>query len=180
VHNFDKPPEKRENIAHSIYCSTFWKVSTNIEPNPCTKFSSSVSLLCVLLTNTYTHTHTRRPFAKFVDSPYYPKLELCGGAVTVSFSKYLPWQVMHFLQHSIYFLKMYCIPFAASFMSIVEWVVLTLELHFHGWKSQKSHEPRSRLHGGWYNEVVPISVSTSLAPFQSCNTAPPLRLLLPS
>jgi hypothetical protein len=31
------------------------------------------------------------PFEKFVDSPYYSESELCGGAVTVSFSKYLPW-----------------------------------------------------------------------------------------
>jgi hypothetical protein len=30
------------------------------------------------------------PFAKFVDSPYYSELELCGGVVMVSFSKYLP------------------------------------------------------------------------------------------
>jgi hypothetical protein len=29
-------------------------------------------------------------FVKFVDSPYYSESELCGGAVTVSFSKYLP------------------------------------------------------------------------------------------
>jgi hypothetical protein len=42
----------------------------------------------------------RVPFAKFVDSPYYSESELCGGAVTVSFSKYLPWQAMHFLQRS--------------------------------------------------------------------------------
>jgi hypothetical protein len=28
------------------------------------------------------------PFEKFVDSPYYSVSELCGGAVTVSFSKY--------------------------------------------------------------------------------------------
>jgi hypothetical protein len=32
----------------------------------------------------------RRSLAKFVDSPYYSELELSGGAVTVSFSKYLP------------------------------------------------------------------------------------------
>jgi hypothetical protein len=32
----------------------------------------------------------RGPFEKFVDSPYYFESELCGGAVTVSFSKYLP------------------------------------------------------------------------------------------
>jgi hypothetical protein len=36
----------------------------------------------------------RGPFEKFGDSPYYFELELCGGAVTVSFSKYLPWQAM--------------------------------------------------------------------------------------
>jgi hypothetical protein len=37
------------------------------------------------------------PFAEFVDSPSYSQSELCGGAVTVSFSKYLPWQAIHFL-----------------------------------------------------------------------------------
>jgi hypothetical protein len=31
------------------------------------------------------------PFNKFVDSPYYSQTELCVGAVTASFSKYLPW-----------------------------------------------------------------------------------------
>jgi hypothetical protein len=35
-----------------------------------------------------------------VDSPYYSESEFCGGAVTVSFSKYFPWQAMHFLQRS--------------------------------------------------------------------------------
>jgi hypothetical protein len=39
------------------------------------------------------------------DSPYYSESELCGGAVTVSFSKYLPWQAMNFLQRSTYFSK---------------------------------------------------------------------------
>jgi hypothetical protein len=39
----------------------------------------------------------RGPFEKFVDSTYYSESELYGGAVTVSFSKYLPWQAMHFL-----------------------------------------------------------------------------------
>jgi hypothetical protein len=47
----------------------------------------------------------RGMFAKFVDSPYYSGSELCGGAVTVSFSKYLPWQAMHFLQRSTHFSK---------------------------------------------------------------------------
>jgi hypothetical protein len=31
----------------------------------------------------------RGPFTKFVDPPYYTDSELCGGAVTVPFSKYL-------------------------------------------------------------------------------------------
>jgi hypothetical protein len=30
------------------------------------------------------------PFEKYLDSPYYSESELCGGAVTVSFSKYFP------------------------------------------------------------------------------------------
>jgi hypothetical protein len=47
----------------------------------------------------------RVPFKKFVNSPYYSELELCGGEVTVSFSKYLPWQAMHFLQLSTHFSK---------------------------------------------------------------------------
>jgi hypothetical protein len=37
------------------------------------------------------------PFEKFMDLCYYSESELCGGAVTVSFSKYLPWQAIHFL-----------------------------------------------------------------------------------
>jgi hypothetical protein len=45
----------------------------------------------------------REPFAKFVDSPYYSESELCGGAMTVSFSRYLPWQAMHFLERSTHF-----------------------------------------------------------------------------
>jgi hypothetical protein len=39
----------------------------------------------------------RGQFEKFVDSPYYSESELREGAVTVSFSKYIPWQAMHFL-----------------------------------------------------------------------------------
>jgi hypothetical protein len=40
------------------------------------------------------------PFGKFVDSAYNSESELCGDAVTVSFSKNLPWQAMHVLQRS--------------------------------------------------------------------------------
>jgi len=57
----------------------------------------------------------------------YSESELCGGAVTVSFSKYLPWQVMHFLQCSTHFLKMHC-------RSLITLKFLALQLPFHGWK----------------------------------------------
>jgi hypothetical protein len=70
----------------------------------------------------------RGPFAKYVDSPYYSGSELCGGAVTVSFSKYLPWQAMHFLQRSTHFSKTCCRPLVTS-------KFLASELPFHGWKS---------------------------------------------
>jgi hypothetical protein len=70
----------------------------------------------------------RGPLAKFVDSPYYSESVLCGGAVTVSFSKYLPWQAMHFLQRSAHFSKTCCRPLITS-------KFLASELTFHGWKS---------------------------------------------
>jgi hypothetical protein len=53
-------------------------------------------------------------FAKFVHSPYYSESELCGGAVTVSFLKYLPWQAMHFLQRSTHSSKTCCRPLITS------------------------------------------------------------------
>jgi hypothetical protein len=72
--------------------------------------------------------HVRSQFAKFVDSPYYSDSELCGGAVTVSFSKYLPWQAMHFLQRSTHVSKTCCRPLITS-------KFVASELQFHGWKS---------------------------------------------
>jgi hypothetical protein len=48
----------------------------------------------------------RGSFEKFVDSLYYSESELCGNAVTVSFSKCIPWQAMHFLQYLTHFSKM--------------------------------------------------------------------------
>jgi hypothetical protein len=50
-------------------------------------------------------TEQRGPFDKFLVSPYYSGSELCEGAVTVSFSMYLPWQATHFLQRSTHFSK---------------------------------------------------------------------------
>jgi hypothetical protein len=72
--------------------------------------------------------YVRRLFEKFLDSPYYSELELCGGAVTVSFSRYLPCQAMHFLQRSIHFPKTCCRPLITS-------KFLASELPFHNWKS---------------------------------------------
>jgi hypothetical protein len=69
----------------------------------------------------------RGPFAKFVDSHYYSESELCGGAVTVSFSKDLPWQAIHFLQRSTHLSKTCCRPLITS-------KFLASELRFHGWK----------------------------------------------
>jgi hypothetical protein len=72
--------------------------------------------------------NVRGPFEKFVDSPYYSESELCEVVVTVSFSKYLPWQAMHFLQRSTHFSKTCCKPLITS-------KFLASELPFHGWKS---------------------------------------------
>jgi hypothetical protein len=72
---------------------------------------------------------------KFVDSPYYSQSEICGGAMTVSFSKYFPWQAMHFLHRSTHSSKTCCRPFTVSFRRTVEEAVLTSELHFHCLKS---------------------------------------------
>jgi hypothetical protein len=95
---------------------------------PTTTVLERTKTTCVLHRVATGRDNIRRPFEKFVDSPYYSESELCGGAVTVSFSKYLPWQATYFLQRSIYFSKMCCRPFITS-------KFLTSELPFHGWKS---------------------------------------------
>jgi hypothetical protein len=69
------------------------------------------------------NTVIRRPFEKFVDSPYYSESEICGGAVIVSFPKYLLWQAMNFLQRSTHFSKTRWRPFSESFRRIVEHAV---------------------------------------------------------
>jgi hypothetical protein len=62
-----------------------------------------------------------------VESRYYSKSEISRGAVTVSFSKYLPWQAMHFLQRFTNFSKTFCKPF-------ITWKFLAFLFRFHGWK----------------------------------------------
>jgi hypothetical protein len=88
----------------------------------------------------------RGPFEKFVDSPYCSESEICGGAVTVSFSKYLPLQAIYFLQRSTQFSKTCCTLFAASFRRIVEQAVLTLHVHFSVSKALPPPENRSSSH----------------------------------
>jgi hypothetical protein len=77
--------------------------------------------------------HLRGPFAKFVDWPYHSKSELCEGAVSVFFSKYLPRQSMHFLQRSTHFSKTWCRP------------LITRSSRFMVEKAQKSHGARYEL-----------------------------------
>jgi hypothetical protein len=115
--------------------------------------------------------NVRQPFENFVDSPYYSESEHCGGEMTVSFSKYLSWQAMHFLQRSTYFSKTCCRPSAVSFRRMWSSLLMTV-------KAQKSHGARSGLYGGCSNGVAPISVSASLATFQSRNADGPLRKYL--
>jgi hypothetical protein len=103
--------------------------------------------------------YVRGSFEKFVDSRHYFEPELCGGAVTVSFSKYLPWQAVHFLQRSTPFSKTCCRPFGASFRRIVEQAVSCL-----GAPTSWMEKPRNRmgtrsgLYGGCSNEVPAMSV----------------------
>jgi hypothetical protein len=96
-----------------------------------------------------------------VDSPYHSESELCGGAVTVSFKNYLPWQVMHFLQRSTHFSKACCTPLITS-------KFLASELHFHCWffKAQKSHGAKS----GLYGEVFLWGSTDPLLPSRTKNS----------
>jgi hypothetical protein len=104
----------------------------------------------------------------------------CGGAVTASFSKHLPWQAIHFLQRSTHFSKTCCRTFSACFRRIVEQAVfLPRSSLFMVGKAQKSHRVRSglcRLHG----RVIgfPIHFFKAEHKIQSRNADAPLRKLL--
>jgi hypothetical protein len=89
----------------------------------------------------------RGPFEKFVDSPYYSESEVCGGVVMVSFSKYLPWQEIHFLKRSTHFSKTCCRPLITS-------KFLASEFLFMVGKVQKSHGARSELNSVFGLEKV--------------------------
>jgi hypothetical protein len=75
----------RDNFTLFTFHLVFW---SNYSSLKCISLylnaSSSIAVyVCVCL-------YVRGPFEKFVDSHYYSESKLCLGAVTVSFSKYLP------------------------------------------------------------------------------------------
>jgi hypothetical protein len=114
-----------------LFCSAInikWKDSARGS----LKYKASGSCSCAVvygwMTVLYRSFHIRGSFEKFVDSVYYSESELCGGAMTVSVSKYLPWQAMRLLQRSTHFSKTCCRPLITS-------KFLTSELPLHGWKS---------------------------------------------
>jgi hypothetical protein len=91
--------DKKYNIWSSSYvdCSSLLLLShswVQIFPSsPCSQTPSTCVLPLVWEIKFHTHTryqvylccYIRRPFSKFVDSPYYSESDICGGAVTVSF-----------------------------------------------------------------------------------------------
>jgi hypothetical protein len=72
---------------HIASCHRVWSLLWQIAIRTLSNTTLACSVLRYII---------REPFEKFVDSHYYSESELCGGAVTVSFSKYLPWKAMHF------------------------------------------------------------------------------------
>jgi hypothetical protein len=93
--------------------------------SPCYNFSTYF----VAIVWTFSEVVIRGLLEKFVGSPYYSESELCGCAVTVSFSKYLPWQAMDALLTTLHQLLEYLLQ------TIVTSKFLDSELPFHGWKS---------------------------------------------
>jgi hypothetical protein len=98
-----------------------------------------------------------RKFAKFVDSSYYSESELCGGAVTVSFSKYVSWQAMHFLQRSTHFSKTCRKPLITS-------KFLALERPFHSWESPEIAWGEYELNSMFGLEKLPHAISGLFRP----------------
>jgi hypothetical protein len=97
-----------------------------------------------------------------VDSPYYSGSKLCGGAVTVSFSKYVPWQAMHYLQRSTHFSKTCCRP-----MITLEFLSCLGASLFVVGKAYKWHWARSGLYGRCSDGVPPIHFSKPNTEFNS-------------
>jgi hypothetical protein len=108
--------------------------------------------------------YVRGPFERFVDSPYYSESDLCGGAVTVSFSEVPPLRSDAFVTalHPLFenVLQTVCLKFQED--SRTGGFLLRSSVFMVG-KAQKSHGARSGLYGGCSNGVPAISVSASIA-----------------
>jgi hypothetical protein len=103
----------------------YWAPSI-LGPMQFSLFISFFSIKCLILLNSFNDvslpsvgsqknptlyhfpTHTNRKYEGLLQSSWthfiIPRRK-CGGAVTVSFSKYLPWQAMYFIQRSTHFWK---------------------------------------------------------------------------
>jgi hypothetical protein len=96
----------------------------------------------------------------------------------VSCSKYLLWHAMHFLQRSTHFSKNELQTVCRKLQKDSGAGGFDLGAPF-SWleKPRNCMGARSGLYCGCSNGVPPISVSASIATFQSCNADAPLRLL---
>jgi hypothetical protein len=82
-----------------------WHNETVLQNNIKQQYLKINSLTCKEHISAYNFNNILGPFTNFVVSPCYSRSELYGGAVTASFSKYLHWKAMHFLQRSTHFSK---------------------------------------------------------------------------
>jgi hypothetical protein len=97
-----------------------------------TEIKISISLGSHVVPLHYTHTHTPEPtlYEGRLQISWARLITLNRNFVEVrwrSFSKYLPWQAIRFLQRSTHFTKTCCTPLITS--------KFASELPFHGWKS---------------------------------------------
>jgi hypothetical protein len=105
---------------------------------------------CELCVVSCMFSYIQGPFAKFVDTPYYSELELCGGVVMVSLDK----------QCSSYNTPPSSRKCAADRWSL--WNFLPQSSLFMAGKGQKSHGARCGLYGRCSTGLPPISTFSKL------------------
>jgi hypothetical protein len=147
------------------YHFVFWECGVKMLKLPVPEMSGTARRK--FLSSSFLWRNVRGPIEKFVDSPYYSESKLCGGAVTVSFSKYLPWQAMHFLQHSTHSSKQ-----RAADRSSLRNFLPRSSLFMVG-KEQKSHGTRSELNSVFgldkvdrWNPIKTSSIQSRSRPMQ--------------